>query len=78
MPSWATVLLAIAAVVVLAPLLAWLGKSQGRKIKGGVAIALLGFGAIFDPPRRLLGEAHQQVREEEDDSGEPKDPEAGH
>ena len=78
MPGWSAVLIALAAVVMLAPLLAWAGKGQGRKIKGGLAIALLGFGAIFDPPRRLLGEAHEQVKEDEDDSGEPKDPQGGH
>ena len=73
MEGWVGIIIAIVAVVVLAPLLAWIGKGQGRRIKGGVAIALLGFGAIFDPPRRHLAEAIQQQDEEEDESGEPKD-----
>jgi hypothetical protein len=77
MPGWAAVLIALAVVAVLAPMAAMLGKGQGRKIKGGLAIAILGFGAIFDPPRRHAMEAHQREEEPSEDSGEPKDPHAG-
>ena len=76
MPGWAAVLVALAIVAAVAPVIAWLGRSQGRKIKGGFAIALLGIGAIFDPPRRHDLEHHQREEEPSEESGEPKDPEA--
>ena len=46
MPSWLGYLLAFAALLVLAPLLAWLGHKHGRSLKGGLALAsiMLGFG----------------------------------
>jgi hypothetical protein len=71
-------LIALAAVVLLAPLGAWLGRSQGRKIKGGWAIIFLSMGAIFDPPRRHAIEAIEREEEASETSGEPEDPETGH
>ncbi|HEY2750394.1 hypothetical protein [Phenylobacterium sp.] len=52
MSAWLGYLPALGALVVLAPLMAWLGHRHGRSIKGGLALAsiLLGFGVPFDPP----------------------------
>ena len=49
MPTWLGYLLAFAALLVLAPLVGWLGHKHGRSIKGGVALAslMLGMGAMF-------------------------------
>jgi hypothetical protein len=51
MPWWLQVLLAILALLVLAPLFAWLGR-RARGLKGGLALGaiLLGFGEPLDPP----------------------------
>jgi hypothetical protein len=68
-------LIAALALLVLAPLFAWLGRSQGKRIKGGVAIALLGIGAIFDPPRRHDLEVHKREERESPSPGDPEEPE---
>jgi hypothetical protein len=68
-------LIAAVALLVLAPLLAWAGRSQGKRIKGGIAIAFLGIGAIFDPPRRQDLEVHKREERESPSPGDPEDPE---
>jgi hypothetical protein len=75
MPSWLGYLLALAALLVTAPVFAWLGRKHGRRLKGsaGLALVLLGFGAMFDPPKQALIEAVQREEEGSDESGEPKD-----
>ena len=52
MAGWLQALIAIAALVVLAPLFGWMGKRHGRRIRGNLALAsiLLGFGHALDPP----------------------------
>jgi len=76
MPSWLGYLLALAALLVLAPLLGWLGHKHGRSVKGGVALAsiMLGFGVPMDPPAKHLIEATVKRLNEEDESGDPPDP----
>jgi hypothetical protein len=78
MPTWLGYLVAFAALVVLAPLLAWLGHRHGRSVKGGIALAsiLLGFGVPLDPPAKHLIEAKESQIKGGDENGEPPDPEA--
>ena len=67
---------ALATLLVLAPLLAWLGHRHGRSIKGGVALAsiMLGFGVPLDPPAKHFIEAKQGRVKGSDETGEPPDP----
>ena len=76
MPSWLGYLLAVVAILILAPLIGWLGHRHGRSIKGGVALAsiLLGFGVPMDPPTKHLIEAKEGRVAGDDESGEPPDP----
>jgi hypothetical protein len=75
MPDWLGYLLAFAALLVLAPLMAWLGHKHGRSIKGGIALAsfMLGFAPI-DPPTKHVIEATQRRIKGDGENGEPKDP----
>jgi hypothetical protein len=75
MPTWLGYLLALAALLIIAPAFAWLGRKHGRSIKGSASLALmmLGFGAVFDPPKQALFEAIQGEEEGSQESGEPKD-----
>jgi hypothetical protein len=76
MPAWLGYLLAFGALIVLAPLLGWLGHRHGRSIKGGIALAsiMLGFGVPLDPPAKHLIEAKQGRVKAGDETGEPPDP----
>ena len=76
MPTWFGYLLALASLVVLAPLLGWLGHKHGRSIKGGIALAsiMLGFGVPLDPPTKHLIEAKEGRVKGDNQSGEPPDP----
>jgi hypothetical protein len=76
MPHWLSTLLAIGALIVLAPLIAWLGRRHGKSIRGGVALAslMLGFGAPLDPPTKHLIEANEDRIKDGDESGDPPDP----
>jgi hypothetical protein len=77
MLSWLGYLLAFAALIVLAPLLGWLGHRHGRSIRGGVALAsiMLGFGVPLDPPTKHLIEAKEARVKGDDETGEPPTPE---
>jgi len=76
MPPWLGYLLALAALLVLAPLLGWLGHRHGRSVKGGIALAsiMLGFGVPIDPPTKHLIEAKEGRVSGGDKSGDPPDP----
>jgi hypothetical protein len=81
MPTWLGYVLALAALLATAPIFAWLGRKHGRSIKGsaGLALVMLGFGAMFDPPKKALIEAVQGEEEGSQESGEHKgcDPDDG-
>lgn len=70
MPVWLQWTLALLALVIMAPLIAFGGKRVGRTVKGGsmLAMALLGFGTFFDPPAKHVIEA---ISEAEDEDSEP-------
>jgi hypothetical protein len=67
---------ALATLLVLAPVVGWLGHKHGRSIKGGIALAsiMLGFGVPLDPPTKHLIEAKEGHVESDDETGEPPDP----
>jgi hypothetical protein len=76
MPSWLGDLLALAALIVLAPLMAWVGHKHGRRLKGGLALAsiMLGFGVPLDPPTKHLIEAAEGEVKGDNENGDPPDP----
>jgi hypothetical protein len=76
MPAWLGPFLALAALIVLAPLAGWLGQRHGRSVKGGIALAsiMLGFGVPMDPPTKHLIEAKEGQVKGENERGEPPDP----
>ncbi len=59
MALWLKDLIAAGAVLVLAPLFAWIGLRHGRRIRGSIVLAsiLLGFGHAMDPPPQEKVEA---------------------
>ena len=79
MDGWLGYLLAIAALLILAPLVGWVGRRHGKSIKGGAGLAfvLLGIGHVMDPPARHLVEAVGGEEEPSDPAGEPKDTPGG-
>lgn len=64
MAVWLQYLIAFAALLVVAPLVAWAAKSFGSKARGGMMLAsvLLGFGAVVDPPAKHAIEAAEPVK----------------
>lgn len=64
MAVWLQYLIALAALVVLAPLVAWLAHRFGAKARGGLMLAsvLLGFGAVVDPPSKHAIEAAEPAK----------------
>ena len=79
MDGWLGWLLALGALLLLAPAMAWLGRKHARSIRGtaGLAMVLLGFGQVFDPPRRHMIEAIEGEEQDTEASGEPKDAAGG-
>jgi hypothetical protein len=66
--------LAILALALIAPAVAWLGSKQGKKARGGIALMIFGLGHVTDPPSKHLIEAQEDKANEAETSGEPKDP----
>jgi len=73
MPRWLGYALALIIVLALAPGMAWLGHKHGAKVKRGAALAslMLGFGVIFDPPRRPPVDAQEEKEKGRPPGGEP-------
>lgn len=72
MPGWLQILIALGALVVLAPLVAWFGLHHGRKVKGALALAaFLGFAVVYDQPSKHRIEAQNRAPEEEEGAGDP-------
>lgn len=80
MDGWLGYLIGLGALLVLAPLGAWLGRRHGRSAKGaaGLAFVMLGFGQVMDPPPQRVMEAAARQENDDDEGGEPKDPPSGH
>jgi hypothetical protein len=59
MEWWLQLVIGVLALVVLAPLAAWIGRRHGRRIRGNLVMAsiLLGFGHAVDPPPQEKVEA---------------------
>ena len=64
MSGWIQYLIAFAALLVLAPSIAWVARRLGSKAKGGLMLAsvLLGFGAVLDQPAKHAIEATEPVK----------------
>jgi hypothetical protein len=79
MNGWLGYLIAFGLLLIVAPLVAWLGRREGRKLKGaaGLAFAMLGFGQVMDPPPQRVMEAAARQESDDDETGEPKDPTIG-
>ena len=78
MPHWLGILLAIFAMVLIAPLIGWSFSAGGRRrLKGYTAMGsvLLGFGMPLDPPTRHVVEASERRVTRGDENGDP--PETG-
>lgn len=73
MAPWIQYLLALAALVVLAPLVAWAARRFGAKARGGLMMAsmLLGFGAVVDPPTKHAIEAAEPAKGSSDNDEPP-------
>lgn len=61
MPTWLEYLIAVGALLVIAPLIALAGKRHGRRLRGSLMMAsiLLGFGHALDPPPHEKVEASE-------------------
>ena len=79
MPGWVGFIIAIGALVALAPFVAAFGRRHGKAVRGtaGLALVLLGFGQAFDPPKRHLVEAIEGEEQGSESTGEPKDATGG-
>ena len=55
-------LIAVLALLVLAPVFAWIGRRHGRRIRGNIVMAsfLLGLGQAMDPPPAQKVEAAER------------------
>jgi hypothetical protein len=64
MAGWLQFLIALVALLVLAPLIGWLAHRLGSRAKGGLMLAsvLLGFGAVLDQPAKHAIEAAEPVK----------------
>jgi hypothetical protein len=72
MPDWAWWFVALAALLIGAPVMAYFGVLGGRAQRGtGMAMILLGFGSFYDPPTRHLAEASEEKPRESPTPGDP-------
>jgi hypothetical protein len=73
MPAWLQYLIAAVVLVVLLPVVAWVGRRYGRRASAGFAIAglLLGLGQVADPPSKHLIQAGEPEEKEAPTPGEP-------
>jgi hypothetical protein len=73
MPRWQQYLIAVIAILLVAPLVALGAGRFGRGARGnlGLAMILLGFGRMLDPPTRHVIEANEKVKRPSPETGEP-------
>jgi hypothetical protein len=76
MPLWLQYLIALAAFVVVAPMIVWLARRLGDRARGGLMMAgiLLGLGEAVDPPSKHLIEAQEGEEKGSPENDEPLDP----
>ena len=76
MPVWMEYGVGLAALVVAAPLAAWVALRLGRSAKGGLVLAsfMLGIGEAADPPSKHMIEAGTPEDREAPPAGDPPAP----
>jgi hypothetical protein len=76
MPLWTQYLIALAAFVVVAPMIVWLAKRFGGRARGGLMMAgiLLGLGEAVDPPSKHIIEAQEGEEKASPENDEPLEP----
>jgi hypothetical protein len=76
MPLWLQYLIALAAFVVVAPMIVWLARRFGGRARGGLMMAgiLLGLGEAVDPPSKHVIEAQEGEEKGSPENDEPLDP----
>jgi len=76
MPLWLQYLIALAAFVVLAPMIVWLARRFGGRARGGLMMAgiLLGLGEAVDPPSKHVAEAQGGEEKASPENDEPVEP----
>ena len=72
MAEWLQYLLAGLALLILAPLLAWLARRHAKSVRGNLALAsiLLGIGQPLDPPPKHKVESAEPGKDDRS-AGEP-------
>ncbi len=70
MPTWLQITVGLAVLAVLAPLVAWGAKRAAPRTKG-LALLILGLGAVTDPPRRHVIEAMDREEDQASEAGDP-------
>ena len=73
MPRWAQSLVALAIVLIAAPVVAYGARRFGGKVRGGIGVAalMLGFGEVMDPPSKHLIEANEGEEKQTPAPGDP-------
>ena len=76
MPAWLPWTIAVLVILVAAPLIAYVGRRYGQTVRrtSGLALIMLGFGQVLDPPSRHIIEAADR-EEDEEPAGDPPEPE---
>jgi hypothetical protein len=69
-PGWLIILIGLA---VLLPLAAWFGRHHGRRMRGGLGLAMmmLGLGEAVDPPSRQMIETDAARNKAKPAPGDP-------
>jgi len=73
MEPWLPWSLALAGLLLLAPVMAWTARRWGARARGGLMLAsiLLGLGEAVDPPSKHMIEAREDRPDRKGGPGEP-------
>jgi hypothetical protein len=73
MPAWLQIGVSLAVLAAISPLIAWLAKRHGARVRGGLGLAMimLGVGEAMDPPSKHMIEASEGEEKASPAPGEP-------